>query len=65
MIEKRVETKCRQEGLNGSTLNQIFFNGIVPGGGCRFFEYNPETKRQSEECHTPQSPRQKKARMSK
>jgi hypothetical protein len=30
-----------------------------------FFKYNPETKRESEEWHMPQSPRQKKAHMSK
>lgn len=29
------------------------------------FEYDPETKRQSSEWHTPASPRLKKARMSK
>ena len=29
------------------------------------FDYDPEIKRQSEECHTKNSPRPKKARMSR
>jgi hypothetical protein len=42
-----------------------FLNWVITGDESWFFEYGPETKRQSEEWHMPQSPRQKKARMSK
>jgi hypothetical protein len=64
MIEMRIESKCRQKCLNG--LKQPdFLNRVIPGDESWFFEYDPETKRQSKEWHTPQSPRQKKARISK
>jgi hypothetical protein len=39
-----------------------FFNGVVTCGGSRFFEYNPETEKQSGEWRTP---RQKEVRMNK
>jgi hypothetical protein len=42
-----------------------FLNRVITGDESSFFEYDPETKRQSEEWHTPHSPRQKEARMSK
>jgi hypothetical protein len=42
-----------------------FLNRIITGDESWFFEYDPETKTQSEEWHTPQSPKQKKALMSK
>jgi hypothetical protein len=57
-IKKGVETKCLQKYLKGSKLN-------VTGDESWLFEYDSETMRQSEGCHTPHSPRQKKARMSK
>lgn len=37
-----------------------FLNWIVTSGDLLFFECDSETKRQSEEFHTPQSPRQKR-----
>ncbi|GFV53550.1 putative DD34D transposase [Trichonephila clavipes] len=42
-----------------------FFDNVITGDESWFFQYDSETKRQSNEWHTPQSPRQKKARMSK
>ncbi|GFT71652.1 putative DD34D transposase [Trichonephila clavipes] len=42
-----------------------FFDNIIDGDESWFFQYHPETKPQSNEWHTPQSLRQKKARMSK
>ncbi|GFT56485.1 putative DD34D transposase [Trichonephila clavipes] len=42
-----------------------FFDNVITGDENWFFQYDPETKRQSNEWHTPQSPRQKKTRMSK
>jgi hypothetical protein len=42
-----------------------FLTRTIKGDENWFFEYDPETRRQSEDWHTPQSPRQKKTRMSK
>jgi hypothetical protein len=42
-----------------------FLNRIIIDEESWFFEYDPETKRQSEDWHTPQTPRQKEARKSK
>jgi hypothetical protein len=42
-----------------------FFNRVITDDESSFFEYEPETKRHSEEWRTPQSPRQKEAPMSK
>jgi hypothetical protein len=42
-----------------------FLTGVITDDESWFVEYDPETKRQSEEWHTPQSPRQKKALVSK
>ena len=42
-----------------------FFSRVITGDESRILEYDPETKRQSREWHTANSPRPKKARMSK
>lgn len=42
-----------------------FLKHVITGDESWIFEYDPETKRQSKEWHTPNSPRPKKARMSK
>lgn len=42
-----------------------FLERVITGDETWVFEYDPETKRQSMEWHTPTSPRPKKARMSK
>jgi hypothetical protein len=57
MIKKCVEMKCWQKCLNSSKPD--FLNQVITGDKSWFFEYDPETKRQTLECHTPQSPRHK------
>lgn len=42
-----------------------FLERVITGDESWIFEYDPETKRQSQEWHTSASPRQKKGRMSK
>ena len=42
-----------------------FLQGVITGDETWIFEYDPTTKRQSSEWHTSESPRPKKARMSK
>jgi hypothetical protein len=42
-----------------------FLTRVITGDESWFYEYDPDTKRQSEEWHMPQSPRQKKAHMRK
>jgi len=45
--------------------DKIFFQHVITGDETWIFEYDPDTKRQSSEWHTCNSPRPKKARMSK
>lgn len=64
------QQKENREAVAKDLLERIeedpqFFDNVITGDESWFFEYDPETKRQSCEWHTPQSPRQKKARMSK
>jgi len=42
-----------------------FLDNVITGDESWIFEYDPETKRQSEEWHTVASPKKKKARMIK
>ena len=42
-----------------------FFSRVITGDESWILEYDPETKRQNREWHTANSPRPKKARMSK
>jgi len=42
-----------------------FFSSVIAGDESWILEYDPETKRQSREWHTANSPRPKKTRMSK
>jgi hypothetical protein len=42
-----------------------FFNSVITGEESWIVEYNPETKHQSQQWHTANSPCPKKARMSK
>ncbi|KAL4104600.1 hypothetical protein QTP88_019894 [Uroleucon formosanum] len=42
-----------------------FLERVITGDESWIFEYDPETKRQSQEWHTSASPRQKKGRLSK
>lgn len=64
------EQKQNRQAVSKDLLERIeedprFFDNVITGDESWFFEYDPETKRQSSEWHTPQSPRQQKARMSK
>jgi len=45
--------------------DKSFFKHVITGDGTWILEYDPDTKRQSSEWHTSNSPRPKKARMSK
>ena len=45
--------------------DKIFFKHVITGDETWIFEYDPDTKRQSSEWHTRNSPRPKKAKMSK
>ncbi|UYV72075.1 hypothetical protein LAZ67_9001736 [Cordylochernes scorpioides] len=61
--QRRVDV-CR-EMLNELENNPDFLDNVVTGDESLKFQYDPETKAQSSEWHTPASPRPKKARMSK
>ena len=54
-----------QEMLDRLNREPNFMDRVVTGDESWVFEYDPETKRQSEEWHTKSSPRPKRARMSK
>lgn len=65
-----IEQKDTRKNVCVDLLEKIandpeFFNCVITGDESWIFEYDPETKRQSEEWHTPSSPRPKKCRMSK
>jgi len=45
--------------------DKMFFKHVIKGDETWIFEYDPDTKRQSLEWHTSESPRPKKVRMSK
>jgi hypothetical protein len=62
--------KARRNEVSAEMVEQLecepgFLNRGIAGDESWFFEYGSEAKRQSEKWHTPQSPRQKKARISK
>jgi hypothetical protein len=46
-------------------MTKFFFKHVITGDETWILEYDPDTKRQSLEWHTSNSPRPKKARMSK
>jgi len=55
---------CAWTFLNASKMTKKFFKHIT-GDETWIVEYDPDTKQQSLEWHTSNSPRPKKARMSK
>ena len=59
VMKDRLET-C-QDLLNRLVLQPNFLYKVITGNESWFFKYHPETKRQSEEWHTSNSPRPKKA----
>jgi len=51
--------------LDGLVREPEFFSRVITGDESWILDYDPETKRQSRKWHTANSPRPKKARMSK
>ena len=65
-----LEQKDNRRDVSLDILQRIesdreFLSNVITGDESWIFEYDPETKRQSQEWHTSSSPRPKKARMSK
>jgi len=72
MVPKNLmtEQKVNQRDVCLDLLDHLkrepeFFSRVITGDESWILEYNPETKRLSQEWHTANSPRPKKARMSK
>ena len=63
--KKRTGRKFVRICWEDSKLSQIFLQKVITGDESLVFDYDPETKQQSEEWHTKSSPRPKKARMSR
>ncbi|XP_075526924.1 protein GVQW3-like [Dermacentor variabilis] len=64
------QQKANQKAICQDLLHHVnedpdFLDNAVTGEETWVFDYNPESKQQSSEWHTPSSPRPKKARMSK
>jgi len=53
-----------QDLLGRLEIEPNFLDKVITGDESWVFDYDPETKRQSEEWHTKSSPRPKKARIS-
>jgi len=72
MVPKSLTTeqKANQRDVCLDLLDRLerepeYFSRIITGDELWILEYNPETKRQSQEWHTANSPGPKKVRMSK
>ena len=72
MVPKNLTTeqKANRRDVCLDLLDQLerepeFFSRVITGDESWILEYDPETKRQSREWHTANSPRPKKVRMSK
>jgi len=72
MVPKKLTTeqKANRRDVFLDLLDRLerepeFFSRVITGDESWILEYNPETKRQSRKWHTANSPRPKKARMSK
>jgi hypothetical protein len=63
--QKALRNEVVAEVLERLKTEQDFPTRVKTGKESSFFEYDPEIKRKNEEWHTPQSPRRKKASMSK
>ncbi|GFU67138.1 mariner Mos1 transposase [Trichonephila clavipes] len=64
-VQKQNRDAVSKDLLERIEEDPYFVDNVITGDESWFFQYDPETKRQSNEWHTPQSPGQKKARMSK
>jgi len=56
---------CCADTLENIENDPDFFQNVITCDETWIFQYDPETKRQSMHWKSPQSPRKKKARMSK
>ena len=65
MNRRKPEGMCAWTFLNASKMTKIFFKHVITGDETWILEYDPDTKLQNSERHTSNSPRPKKARMSK
>jgi len=72
MVPKKLTTeqKANRRDVCLDLLDRLerepeFFSRVIAGDESWILEYDPETKRQSREWHTANSPRPKKARTSK
>lgn len=63
--QKESRVSISRELLDRSSIRPDFLQQVITGDETWVFEYDPESKRQSSEWHTTESPRPKKARMSK
>lgn len=63
--EKTNRAEISSELLQRVEIEPDWLDNVITGDETWVFEYDPETKRQSSEWHTDQSPKPKKARMSK
>jgi len=65
-VEQKVNRlEICQDLLGRLTIEPNFLDKVITGDESWVFDYDPETKRQSEEWHTKSSPYLKKARMSR
>ena len=63
--QKERRVNCCADTLENIENNPNFFLNVITCDETWIFQYDPETKRQSMHWKSPQSPRKKKARMSK
>jgi len=63
--QKEHRVNCCADTLENIENDPDFFQNVVTCDEIWIFQYDPETKRQSMYWKNPQSPRKKKARMSK
>jgi len=65
-VEQKVNrSEICKDFLGRLEIEPIFLHKVITGDETWVFDYDPETKRQSEEWHTKSSPLPKKARMSR
>jgi len=63
--QKTSRLEICQDLLGRLEIEPNFLHKVITGDEPWVFDYDPKTKRQSEEWHTKSSPRPKKARMSR
>ena len=63
--QKANRLEIYQDLLERLEIESIFLHKVITGDESWVFDYDPETKRQSEEWHTKSSPLPKKTRMSR